>query len=135
VAALSAVGWHGAPPRVKQREARLIAQWLTVQPVGKYRNPAGWLRNILSIDGEAESLCAAENLYGEHVESTRSTAAGIMSHDEWVKHEIEDPKWSQAVRVEALRQAQQNGLQLSMLLIRTVASGMDVGEQRRQINF
>lgn len=119
---LADIGWHGAPPREHQHEALLLAHWLKHLPEPKRkRNPGAWLRRILSMDGEAQAVCAAEGLYDRPVETT-TTHASIMSYHEWVELEIHDPTFAAKVKVEAQRRAEEKGTPLSMLLVRQIAT-------------
>ncbi len=60
----------------------------------------------------------------------------VMPHPDWVRREIDDPGWADAVRTEAARRASEAGMRVSMLMVRTVAAEWDnPASQKAELQF
>ncbi len=60
----------------------------------------------------------------------------VMPHPDWVRREIDDPGWADAVCTEAARRASEAGMRVSMLMVRTVAAEWDnTAGQKAELQF
>ncbi len=124
--ALQALGWNGDVPRGDPEVITVLAQWVVRQPSGRFKKPAAWLRAVLRKPGEAPKLVAelgllqrSENLREEL--SKMPDIDGVMSLSEYQERCIQDSRWEAIVNTEARRRANEQGVHVSMLMIRAVA--------------
>lgn len=138
---LTRLGWVGdLPAHVDPIVAGVLATWLLGQG-HRYNNPGAYLRTVLNgADGGLE-LAAELGLItgpltgpGDNVGS--ASVVDVMPHPDWVRREIDDPDWADAVRTEAARRASEAGMRVSMLMVRTVAAEWDSpASQKVELQF
>jgi hypothetical protein len=126
-AALLRLGWNGPVPAVDPEVVTALAVWVANQPPGRFtKNGGAWLRAVLSKPGEATTLAAELGLLAFSAHTAEVLAhqptTTVMDKTEYDSRCIDDPAWEAAIDVEATRRAQEQGVKISMLLKRTVAT-------------